>query len=126
MSSKRIVMVWFPREFRENYEAEIIELLSRDATVARRIFDTLDLLGGALRMQARVTLRQGAARLWRIQRFTAIAFVIFMATMVIAAPLSMSEHMPVFTRISPVHTAVPQNCASFDRAVSTVILRCYR
>ena len=126
MSSKRLVMFWFPREFRENYEAEIVELLSRDASISRRLFDTVDLLIGAVRMQVRVTVRKGAARLWRVQRFSAMTFVIFMTTMVVAAPLSMSERMPVFTRISPVHAAVPQNCASFDCAVSTVVLRCYR
>jgi hypothetical protein len=119
-------MFWFPREFRENYEAEIVELLSRDASISRRLFDTVDLLIGAVRMQVRVTVRKGAARLWRVQRFSAMTFVIFMTTMVVAAPLSMSERMPVFTRISPVHSAVPQNCASFDRAVGTVVLRCYR
>lgn len=126
MSSKRLVMVWFPREFRESYESEIIELLSREASVARRLFDTLDLLMGALRMQVRVTIRKGAARLWRIQRFSAMTFVIIVTTMVVAAPLSMSERMPVFTRISPQHSAVPQSCASFDSASSALILRCYR
>ena len=118
-------MVWFPREFRESYETEITELLSRDATVGRRIFDVLDLLASAGRMQIRVTVRQGSTRLWRVQRFSAMAFVIFMTTMVIAAPLSMSEHMPVITRLTTVHSAVPHNCASFDSAGS-VVLRCYR